>query len=80
MILVMTLAVDAALDFRSIGLYDRPWDWWSFLLRAFLTLAYFGVLIAYLAMRRVFPKDYTYWNLSPRDSSGPALGLLCAIL
>lgn len=80
-LLLVALSLDVMLDFKSIGLYDISWDGWTFLLRGSFVFVYLGVWISFLAEGRVFPSDYTYWDLvGSQKTSGPVLGLLCVIL
>lgn len=79
-LLLSALVTDMVLDVKSIRLYDRSWSEWSLLVRTLSASAYLGVLIVFLAADRVFPSDYTYWNMSPAEAGGLVLGLVCVIL
>lgn len=79
-LLLVAVVADMVLDVKSIRLHDRSWSEWTLLVRTLAASAYLGVLIAILAADRVFPSDYTYWNLSPAEAGGPVLGLVFVIL
>ncbi|KAF7544747.1 hypothetical protein G7Z17_g9698 [Cylindrodendrum hubeiense] len=78
-LLIIALACDVVLDVRSIRLYDRSWSDWALLARTLSASVYLGILIAFLAAERVFPTDYTYWNMAPAEAGGPVLALVCVI-
>jgi uncharacterized membrane protein YhaH (DUF805 family) len=79
-LLLSALVADIVLDVKSIRLHDRSWSEWTLLVRTLAASAYLGVLIAFIAADRVFPSDYTYWNMSPAEAGGPVLGLVCVVL
>ncbi|KAK7424914.1 hypothetical protein QQX98_000190 [Neonectria punicea] len=79
-LLITALTCDVVLDVRSICLFDRSWSDWALLARTLSASVYLGVLISFLAADRVFPADYTYWNMAPEQAGEPVLGLVCVIL
>ncbi|KAH7163148.1 hypothetical protein B0J13DRAFT_30764 [Dactylonectria estremocensis] len=80
LLLLIALAGDVVLDMRSINLHDRSWSDWALAARSLSSSVYLGVLISFLAAERVFPVDYTYWNLVPEEAGEPVLALLCVVL
>ncbi|KAH6898664.1 hypothetical protein B0T10DRAFT_116313 [Thelonectria olida] len=79
-LLLSALVADIVLDVKSIRLHDRSWSEWTLLARTLAASAYLGVLIAFIIADRVFPSDYTYWNMSPAEAGGPVLALVCVVL
>ncbi|KAF4983256.1 hypothetical protein FZEAL_1294 [Fusarium zealandicum] len=79
-VLIIALGCDIGLGIWSIRFNDRSWTGWAVLLRMLTASVLLGSLVAFLAAGRVFPADYTYWNLPLSQSGGPVLGLVSAIL
>ncbi|KAM0427540.1 hypothetical protein ACHAPT_007500 [Fusarium lateritium] len=79
-ILMAALACDVGLGIWSIRFYDRPWSGLAVVLRMLTAAVLVCSLVGFLAAGRVFPADYTYWNLALSQSGGPVLGLVSAIL
>lgn len=79
-LLIIALACDVVLDMRSIRLCDRSWNDWALLARSLSASVYLGILIAFLAAERVFPIDYTYWNMAPEEAGEPVIALVCVVL
>ncbi|RMJ08964.1 hypothetical protein CDV36_011401 [Fusarium kuroshium] len=79
-ILIAALACDVGLGIWSIRFYDRPWSGLAVVLRMLTAAVLVGSLVGFVAAGRVFPADYTYWNLASSQSGGPVLGLVSAIL
>lgn len=79
-LLIIALACDVVLDMRSIRLCDRSWNDWALLARSLSASVYLGLLIAFLAAERVFPIDYTYWNMAPEEAGEPVIALVCVVL
>lgn len=79
-ILMAALVCDFGLGIWSIRFYDRPWPGLAVVLRMLAAAVLVGSLVGFLAAGRVFPADYTYWNLASSQSGGPVLGLVSAIL
>ncbi|KPM43874.1 hypothetical protein AK830_g2685 [Neonectria ditissima] len=79
-LLMAALICDVVLDVRSIRLFDRSWSDWALLARTLSASVYLGILIAFLAADRVFPPDYTYWNMASEQAGEPVLGLVCVVL
>lgn len=78
--LLVALTTDVVLDAKSIRHHDRSWSDWALLARTMASSIYLGLLIAFVVADRVFPIDYSYWNMSPEESGGPVMGLVCVVL
>lgn len=78
--LLVALVSDISLGVHSIRFYDRPWTAGAVFVRALTASTHIGCLIAFILAGRVFPADYTYWNLTSLQTGGPVLGLVSAIL
>ncbi|KEZ39983.1 hypothetical protein SAPIO_CDS8961 [Scedosporium apiospermum] len=62
--LLVLLGLDIILDFQSIGRYDKMWKGWALVLRLVFGMGYTSTFIAYIAMGRAFPAEYSYWGLT----------------
>lgn len=79
-LLSVALVSDIGLGLHSIRFYDRPWTSWAVIVRALTASTHVACLLAFILAGRVFPEDYTYWNLTNLQTGGPVLGLVAAIL
>lgn len=77
--LIVLLGLDILLDFQSIGRYDKMWKGWTLLLRLTFGVGYTSTFMAYIALGRAFPEEYSYWGLTVQYAT-PMVYILLWIL